>query len=151
MDSFALKIYNDMLLSLKRGNGISGKSNAKPIFLLSIMECVSLGLLSENRIMRNDKALLECYSALNRRFSECNRSPLTVPYYHLRTSAFYHLKWKDENDRPPIKGKTPSEKYLRENLLYACLDDELWILFLEPESREYLRKSIITRFLQTNS
>ena len=33
MDSFALKIYNDMLLSLKRGNGISGKSNAKPIFL----------------------------------------------------------------------------------------------------------------------
>ena len=45
MDSFALKIYNDMLLSLKRGNGISGKSNAKPIFLLSIMECVSLGLL----------------------------------------------------------------------------------------------------------
>ena len=149
MDSFALKLYNDMLLAIKRGNGISGKSNAKPIFLLS-MECVSLGQLAENKIMWNDKVLLECYSALNRRFCENNKSPLIVPYYHLRTSAFYHLKWKDENSRPPIKGKTPSEKYLRENLLYACLDDELWNLFLEAESREYLRKSIIIRFLQTN-
>ncbi len=38
-------------------------------------------------------------------------------------------------------------KYLRENLLYAKLDDELWELLQDAESREYLRESIVKRYL----
>ena len=148
METFSLKLYNDMLLAIKRGNGISGKSNAKPIFLLSIIECISMHLLKENRIMWNDEALLKCYRAFNRHYDETNKSQMTVPYYHLRTSSFYHLIWRDEKNLPPMKGKTPSEKYLRENLLYASLDDGLWNLFQDAESREYLRRNIITRFLK---
>lgn len=146
MDTFFLKLYNDMLLAIKRGNGVSGKSNAKPILLLSIMECISLNKLRENRIMWDDVALLECYSSFNRYFLEDNKSPMSVPYYHLGSSPFYHLIWKDQKNRPPIKGKTPSEKYLRENLLYACLDEELWSLLNSAESREYLRRNIILRY-----
>lgn len=64
----------------------------------------------------------------------------------LNTAPFYHLVWKEEN-RPPIKGHTPSAKYLQEHLLYAKLDDELWELLQNAEYREFIRKSIITRFL----
>ena len=39
------------------------------------------------------------------------------------------------------------EKYLRENLLYAKFDDELWEILQDAESREYIRRNIITRFL----
>jgi len=149
MNPFSLKLYNDMLLSIKRGNGISGKSNAKPIFILSVIECVSLCKLRENIIMWNDENLLECYSSFHRYFHEDNKSPMTVPFYHLGSSPFYHLVWKE--NRPPIKGNTPSEKYLRDNLLYACLDDELWNLLVNADSRECLRKNIILRYFTKNN
>lgn len=146
MDSFALKLYNDMLLSIKRGNGVFGKSNAKPLYLLAIIECISMCRLMENHIMWNDNAIIESYTAFNRYYGEKNKSQLIVPYYHLRTSPFYHLEWKDEKHLPPIKGKTPSEKYLRDNLLYAYLDEQLWNLLQDASSREYLRKNLITRY-----
>lgn len=147
MNEFALKLYNDMLLGIKRGNGINGKSNAKPLFLLSIIECISLMKLKQNIIKWDDQSLIESYNAFNRHYNQVNKSAMTVPYYHLCTSPFYHLIWKDESNRPPIKGKTPSEKYLRDNLQHASLDDELWDLLQEAESREYLRRNIITRYL----
>ena len=68
------------------------------------------------------------------------------PFYHLGSSEYYHLVWKT-NSRPPMNTHTPSEKYLRENLLYAKFDDELWEILQDAESREYIRRNIITRFL----
>ena len=59
---------------------------------------------------------------------------------------FYHLIWR-QGLEPPVKTVTPSAKYLRENLLYAKLDDELWDLLQDAENREYLKRSIIERYL----
>ena len=42
MSTFTLNLYSDYILSIKRGNGIHGKSKAKPLFVLSIIECISL-------------------------------------------------------------------------------------------------------------
>ena len=130
-----------MLLAIRRGNGVNGKSNAKPLFLLSIVENISLMRLKQNVIMWNDEHLIYSYDGLHRYYDE-----IIVPYYHLCSSEFYHLCWIKEC-RPPIKGHTPSAKYLRENLLYAKLDDELWDLLQEAENREYLKRCIIERYL----
>ena len=135
-----------MLLAIRRGNGVNGKSNAKPLFLLSIVENISLMRLKQNVIMWNDEHLIYSYDGLHRYVDEIGHVPLIVPYYHLCSSEFYHLCWIKEC-RPPIKGHTPSAKYLRENLLYAKLDDELWDLLQEAENREYLKRCIIERYL----
>ena len=60
MNHYTLDLYRQMFLSLKRGRSGNRKSNAKPIFLLSIIEIVpylkgnliplSAPLLSENNI-----------------------------------------------------------------------------------------------------
>ena len=42
---------------------------------------------------------------------------------------------------------SPSAKYLREHLLYAKLDDDLWELLQDTESREYIKQNIIRRYL----
>ena len=128
MNSFDINLYNDLILSIKRGNSIAGRSAAKPLFILSILECIALEYLGENKIMFNDNNLKDIYNAFARYYNETS------------------LTWRKEN-RPPYNGKTPSEKYLKENLLYAKLDDELWELLQDAESREYIRKNIITRFL----
>ena len=35
-------IYKDMLLSIRQGNGCNGKSIAKPVLLLAIIQVISL-------------------------------------------------------------------------------------------------------------
>lgn len=144
--NFSIQLYKEMLLAIKRGNGVNGKSNAKPLFLLSIVENISLMRLKQNVIMWNDEHLIYSYDGLHRYYDEIGHVPFIVPYYHLCSSEFYHLCWIKEC-RPPIKGHTPSAKYLRENLLYAKLDDELWDLLQEAENREYLKRCIIERCL----
>ena len=101
-----------MLLAIRRGNGVNGKSNAKPLLLLSIIENISLMRLKQNVIMWNDEHLIDSYDGLHRYYNEIGHVPFIVPFYHLCSSEFYHLCWINEN-RPPIKGHTPSAKYLR--------------------------------------
>ncbi len=144
--NFSILLYKEMLLAIRRGNSVNGKSNAKPLLLLSIFENISLMRLKQNVIMWNDEHLIDSYDGLHRYYNEIGHVPFIVPYYHLCSSEFYHLCWINEN-RPPIKGHTPSAKYLRENLLYAKLDDELWDLLQEAENREYLKRCIIDRYL----
>lgn len=146
MNNFSTKSYNDLILSVKRGNSLSGRSNAKPLFILAVLECIALKLLTENKIMFNDNYLKEAYGAFVRYYNEASCPPIILPYFHLSSSDFYHLIWS-KDERPPYSGKTPSEKYLREYLLYAKFDDELWEILQDAESREYIRRNIITRFL----
>lgn len=68
------------------------------------------------------------------------------PFFHLSSASFYHLIWK-QGAEVLKKFTTPSAKYLREHLLYAKLDDELWELLQDAESREYIKQSIIRRYL----
>lgn len=136
-----------MFLAIKRGNGIAGRSNAKPLFLLSVIECISLHKLNENKIMWDDEEIEKSYHAFAGYYEQDNKSSIIVPYYHLSTAPFFHLVWIDEKNRPPMNRKTPSEKYLRENLVCAYFDDELWKLLNDAECREFLRRNIIERFL----
>lgn len=146
MPTFTLNLYCDYILSIKRGNGIHGKSKAKPIFILSIIECISLNALTVNQIKWDDTNLNIGYKGLNTKYDKSNKSSIIVPFYHISSSSFYHLIWKNK-DRPAISGHTPSAKYLRENLLYAKLDDELWVLLQDSYNREYLRTKIIQNYL----
>lgn len=146
MSSFTLNLYSDYILSIKRGNGIQGKSKAKPLFVLSIIECISLSLLKHNQIRWDDSNLVNQYDVLSNVYDANNKSSLLVPFYHISSSPFYHLIWNKE-ERLTISGHTPSGKYLRENLLYAKLDDELWDLLQDAENREFLKHKIINNYL----
>lgn len=146
MLSFTLNLYCDYILSIKRGNGIHGKSRAKPLFVLSIIECISLNLLKQNQIKWDESCIVHLYNQLSNEYDDSNKSSMIVPYYHISSSPFYHLIWK-RKERPAISGHTPSGKYLRENLLYAKLDDELWELLQDVENREFLKHKIINNYL----
>ena len=49
-----------------------------------------------------------------------------------------------ENDLQYIR--TPSAKYLRENVQYASFDNALWDLLQDEETRNYFREVIINHF-----
>lgn len=146
MKNAVVEMYNDLLLSIKQGNGTNGKSIAKPVLMLSVLEAISSLELRQNHILWNDETLKNTYNDYMAQYAPQNMSPIIVPFYHLASAPFYHLIWATES-RPPIKGHTPSGKYLRENLIYAKLDDELWDLLQDPDNREYLKQNIINRYL----
>ena len=79
MNTYALDLYRQMFLCLKRGrNSVGGKSNAKPILLISILELIPS--LNENVIKLSD-ILLNNYYKTNCKLYDCNKSsPRILPY-----------------------------------------------------------------------
>lgn len=145
-----LSTYCDMILSTKMGNWQGQISVSKILYLISIFEAIECQHLLNNEISIENVFVRKKFGQLYEQQYGNNKGYgaqfYIRPFFHLGSSEYYHLVWKS-NDRPAITNHTPSEKYLKKNLLYAKLDDELWELLQDAENREYIRRNIITRFL----
>lgn len=141
-DILKLKYYRTLLLQTKRGNSRGVMINAKPIFLIAVFDSVKGGRITENKILFESN-IKESYKSLYTKF-EPNRSitPFYKPFFFLQTDTYWHLTWKNGNEK-----KCPSAKFLRENLLYASFDNALWDLLQDEECRNILRESVINHFL----
>jgi len=139
-----------MMLSIHTGN-VNGKASvSKPLYIMAILEAIEWGALTENKLMISNEFIRKqfglLYEQVNGNQKGYEASFFVRPFFHLSSASFYQLIWK-EGIEPPKKRITPSAKYLREHLLYAKLDDDLWDLLQDAESREYLKQSIINRYL----
>ena len=145
-----LTVYTDLILSLHTGSVNGNIAVSKPIYIITIIEAIKLGALEENKIGLDNEFIRNRFGHLyeqvygNRKGYET--SFFIRPYFHLDSASFYHLIWKQGVEYLK-KSITPSAKYLRENLLYAKLDDDLWELLQDAESREYIKQNIIKRYL----
>lgn len=138
-----------MVLSLTLGNYRGRISLSKPLYILSLIECIKYGKLPHNKWNLENVSLQQMFLFLYEKIygkRACGLSTYLKPFYHLASSPFYHLIWKD-GIAPLSMSSSPSAKYLREHLLYAKLDDDLWELLQDAESREYIKQSIIRRYL----
>lgn len=145
-----LSIYTEMMLSLHTGS-INGRAAAsKPIYIVAIMEAIERDVLAENKILLSNDFIrsrfAQLYEQVNGNKKGYELSFFVRPFFHLSSAPFYELIWK-KGVATPKNSTTPSAKYLRENLLYAKLDDELWDLLQDAENREYLKRNIIERYL----
>lgn len=134
-----------MLQKISRGNYRGSFSNAKPIYVITLIKIIEL--LNKNVILFPNKDINDLYQINKELYDRNCNTPLIAPFFHLDSEPFYELVWKDET-RPPTKSHTPSAKYLRENLAYAKLDDDLWKLLQDPENRAYLKQVIIDRYFK---
>lgn len=137
--------YCTELLKIKRGFTKNNKvSNAKIYLLLSIIDRIEQKSLSENRIY---------FDELTRHnyMEQCKQhldvvTPIVKPYFHLSTSLFYHIKWK-EGIKIHSYAKTPSCKFIKENAEYAYLDEDLWTLLKNNDFRQQIYQIIIRAYL----
>ena len=151
--------YNDKLLLTKRGNNHGVFSNAKPIYVLSIIDAIAEGVIIGNKIQFGNGELEEIY---RRNYTCCqndgdslfrannNITPFNMPFFHLNAEPYYHIKWLGDIV-PPKQAQSPSNKYLKENVDFAYLDDELWELLQHQEIRQRYRESIIKKFLTNDN
>lgn len=139
-----IQLYNTMILQTRRGasrNG--GVINAKPIFVLALIEAIRRSLCSNNKVLFNND-LKEVYHGLYLKYNpELAIAPMCFPFYFLVGDGYWHIKWVTE----PEHTYHPSAKLLRENAEYGYLDNALWDLLQEEATRQFFEKQIINYFL----
>lgn len=114
---FYLQKFQD--LNTLRQNGRSKPH--KVCMLLAVMDLVSIGVISSNRIELND-ALKHCFSGHFQRLRTGNDADTPEnPFFHLRSDGFWHLAYQ--------QGVNPQEvdRYSKSKVAYAYLDDELFV------------------------
>lgn len=145
MDNLALNIYHNLFMRLSRGNHRGVFSNAKPLFLLAVIDSIP-NIICNNRIEITNNYFVELYKLQAKIYNQGRPTPIEKPLYYLQSEEFYSLVWKD-NFIPNVVS-SPSAKYLRDNLAYAKFDDDLWELLQVQENRDYLKQVIINRYLK---
>lgn len=118
----------------------------KPILLLAVIDLIEQGTISINRIEPSPQ-LVETYLNYFAQVSAGLSRPY-LPFYHLKTSGFWHLHAQpsQQNALAATKG-FKSMSQLASVLAYASFDDELFALLLQPETRELIRQTIIDAHL----
>jgi putative restriction endonuclease len=144
--------YFRAFASLKRGisakykerPATKGRAPHKPILLLSVLDLAAEGELPTN--------LIELTPALGELFniywslvmSPDDHTTIAMPFFHLSSEGFWHLL-----PRPGQRsfiGQTrlsPSVGQLQQEILGARLDDELYALVVNPQTRDALRRVLI--------
>lgn len=133
-------VYYESLFYAMNVSKIGKVSNiAKPVLLLAILELIEKKYISENKIYYTTE-LKEEYNHIYREYKKDSIvTPVYYPYYYLKKESFYILNGQ-------INRKTPSDRYIIENIQYAQFDDDLWILLQVKENREKI-KTIIKKII----
>ena len=140
---FRFEMYRQMFLNLRRGKSKGNYIQAKPIFCLTLLKWMETN--SENRIPWGDSYFTTIYNDYYQEFSLAP-TPIWKPFFYLSSEPFYSLIWAD--NLTTLSESKISGKFLRENLRYAKLDDELWELLQDSKNREYLKQAIIDQYLK---
>ncbi|MBQ8722026.1 MAG: hypothetical protein IJY67_07780 [Paludibacteraceae bacterium] len=137
--------YKDKILSMRVSMMEGGIIYiAKPILVLAILNCIDRNLIVENKIFYNKelKETYKCFYQIHKKYIQ-DVTPIWKPFFHLKNDNFYHLVSDKSFDI-----KTPSNKFIIENIKYAKFDDELWILLQNSGYREKLKEIIFNFYIK---
>lgn len=140
-------IYTQKIMKLYQSSKYGVVNVAKPVLLLAIIDGVGLCEFQYNRILL-DERLEERYKSLmkiyNNFFVYRKITPINMPFWYLQTDGFWHLRIKGDK-----KIGAPTTNWLKENVLCAFLDEDLWIFLQNEMCRKLLRDFIIEHKLTT--
>lgn len=135
-----ISYYKNLLLSVKVAKTKEQINIAKPIMLLSIIDGIRNNVIINNYI-KFDNKLIGIYKELYVTYKRNKITPPEYPYYYLNSEDFYKIIGN-------VSKKTPSAKFLREQVEYAQLDETLWELLQNESIREEYTEAIIQHFLK---
>lgn len=145
--SNTLQTYLLKFQRLRQGNTAYGLAPHKPVLLLSVIHQIEKGNIKDNRIYLTADLVTEFIETFNLLVHTANRPQFSLPFYHLIGEKFWHLQPKSGMI---LRGYVKSINVLNEIIDYAYLDEPLFALLVNPESRQILKNTLLdTYFPQT--
>ena len=139
--------YVDLISHIRQAKIQGEVIVAKPVFLLTIIDAVDGDIVTDNNFRLNDW-IEERYTNLMKLHTRDSQfdvpAGIDKPFWHLESDGFWHLSYPGSLQP---KAATPSKHWLKENVRYASLDEELWILLQNKTWRTKLRDFIVEQKL----
>lgn len=119
----------------------------KPLLLLSILDLFAQGCIRTNLIEVTPElgGLFASYWSII--FSDGRRGNLALPFFHLRSSSFWHLIPRPGQEALlEAIGQVDTLAHLERTVIGATLDDELFELLQTEQARNALRNILIKTY-----
>ena len=140
---------NKLNVNAQSIGGVKLESPYKPALLLAVMEGIEENVIRDNRIEITPELIVafKAYCQLLSPGPEYRARPFQLPFFHLRSSGFWHLLARPGCELVLTSSKSVrSFGHLRDVIAYASLDAPLWDLLLQPVAREELRQALLARY-----
>ena len=135
-------LYTDRIINLRQAKIRGEVIVAKPVLMLALIDGIESGVFTNNRFVLNEW-LEEHYMKLMLQYTRQSQfdkpTEINNPFWHLSTDGFWHLRLKTKEEM----SVTPSKAWLKENVSYACFDEDLWVLLQSKEWRTRLRDFVV--------
>ncbi|PAX59797.1 HNH endonuclease [Brunnivagina elsteri CCALA 953] len=125
------------------GLNVSPDAPNKPILLLSIVEMIATGQITQNQIPFNAE-LIATFLKLWSHLEPVRKPDIGLPFYHLTSDGFWHYQMKVGFEglmQARVRIRTPST--IRGTVEYVYLDSELWQLLQNESDRTILTHTLI--------
>ena len=135
--------YKGRIQNINQAKKHGEESVAKPVLLLAIIDSITYGEITSNRI-RLTEELITRYERLMNAYAKdlkfFSNTSISNPFWHLQGDGFWHLAGAECINS---QKNTPSIPWLQEHVNYAHVDEPLWILLQNRTMRLLLRDYII--------
>ncbi|MEB3885810.1 HNH endonuclease [Lyngbya sp. CCY1209] len=145
-----LEYYCKGLSNIKvHRNQKQGVNLNQPILLLSVIDLIAQGIIQENRIFISDELIhtfQKYWSILSE--TDFKGSDFALPFFHLKNGKykFWHLQFSAEYEG----GRPQTIPKLKHDVDHAYLDDELFDLVQDRQSRQELVDELIAVWFADN-
>ena len=105
-DQHYINLYRTMMLQIRRSVVKGGVVvNAKPLFMLALIEDIRRGLPNQNMFAYDECLARIYYEKWKTFYPNMVPTPICKPFYHLANDGFWNIKWKSRVVEPPATDK----------------------------------------------
>lgn len=150
-DEEFLKKYLNAFVKLKRATKNGIKAPHKPLLLLSVIQLMAKGEIVNNEIKITPQLVAYYKDNWNWLVKESFfKQNFALPFYHLKSEGFWHLKVNfGQSIHLTSSLSIKSFSQLNESIEYAYLDEELFAVLIQVETREILYQFLLKHYFGT--
>jgi putative restriction endonuclease len=140
--------YKKKLTHLRVGFSKGQPAPHKPLLLLSIIQEIEIGNIRENKICITAELVARFKDNFFKLIKVENfATNFSLPFYHLKNEGFWHFNYRLGKQLQLTSSLSiRSLKQLQEVIEYAYLDNDLFFLLFQDETRSILRDCIIETY-----
>lgn len=153
-----LKYYRDCFsqINVYKNTKKGGEALNQPILLLTVIDLIAQGIITENRILPSDEVIENFKKYWELLATEpFKNSDFALPFFHLKNTSdrkdknrkFWYLKFSSEYDG----GRPQTINTLRQAVDYAYLAQDLFDFLQDRESRGELLDNLISSWFSSQN